>query len=95
MPRRHAELDDNDEIMRRCRQVRDERDRRFKTVDALCDHIGRLEREARARRTRTDRAPCRTETPCRLPRGQPRALTSSAQATVRERVKDGNARAKA
>ena len=57
MPRGHVELDDNDEIMRRCRQVRDELNRRFKTVDALCDHIERREKEARAQRAAARSAP--------------------------------------
>jgi hypothetical protein len=42
--------------------------RRFKTVDALCDHIERLEKEARAQRAakRTARpAACRAASPAR------------------------------
>lgn len=43
-------LREDDEESRRCRCVRDELNRRFKTVDALCDHLERLEKDARTKR---------------------------------------------
>ncbi|MCY3020302.1 MAG: hypothetical protein NTW87_14890 [Planctomycetota bacterium] len=39
-----------DEEAERCRRVRDEMSRRFKMVDALCDHLERQEKEARTKR---------------------------------------------
>ena len=49
MPQRSLLLEDDEET-RRCRRVRDEMNRRFKTVDALCDHLERLEKAAPTKR---------------------------------------------
>ena len=51
MPHKSLELDDNDEIMRHCRQVREARDRRFKTVDALCDYYEKKQKESHCEHT--------------------------------------------
>jgi hypothetical protein len=43
-------LDQESEETRRWRRVRDEINRRFKTVEALSDHLERLEKQARTKR---------------------------------------------
>lgn len=53
MTSKNVVLNDDDEVMRRCRRARDQMNRRFKTVDALFDHLERLEKEARAKRERS------------------------------------------
>ena len=44
-----TELDDDDEVMRRCRRVRDELDRRFKTLDELFAWLTSLEKQVGSR----------------------------------------------
>ena len=44
-----TELDDDDEVMRRCRRVRDELDRRFKTLDELFAWLTSLEKQGGSR----------------------------------------------
>ena len=50
MRRQTSELDDNDEIMRRCRQVRDDLNRRYSTVDKMWAYLMSLEKEAAGKR---------------------------------------------
>jgi hypothetical protein len=50
MHNRSTRLDDDNEEMRRCRQVRDEMDRRYNTVHKLCAHIRDLEKKDGKRR---------------------------------------------
>ena len=45
-----TELDDDDEVMRRCRRVRDEFDRRFKNLDEQFAWLAKLEKEGGPRR---------------------------------------------
>jgi hypothetical protein len=58
MRRQRIELDDNDEIMRRCRQVRDDLNRRYNTVDKMWAYLMSLEKEASGKRT-AKRTVCR------------------------------------
>ena len=46
-----TELNDNDEIMRHCRQVRDELNRRYDTVDKVWAYIMSLEKQSGRKRT--------------------------------------------
>ena len=51
MLRRKVGLNDNDEIMRHCRRVRDELNRRYNTVDKMWAYLQSLEEQAAGRRT--------------------------------------------
>jgi hypothetical protein len=62
MAHTNTELDDDDEVMRRCRRVRDELDRRYKTVDELYEYLVGLDRQAAMRRgVRTGKAQATTK----------------------------------
>jgi hypothetical protein len=50
MLRKKVELNDDDEIMRRCRQARENVMRRFKTLDAYCDYLQSLEEQDKGKR---------------------------------------------
>ena len=50
MPRKNIELNDNDEIMRHCRKVRDELNRRYNTVDKMWAYIMNLEKQGGRKR---------------------------------------------
>ena len=49
MPRKSRGLDGDDEVLRRCRRVRQELYRRFKTPAEICAWLQSLEKEAGAR----------------------------------------------
>lgn len=58
------------EETRHWRRMRDDYNRRFKSIDALCDHIERLEKNARARRTTGSAAARTRRRPARSARGK-------------------------
>lgn len=50
MKRTNAELNDNDEIMRRCREVRERLNRRFPTLEAYSAYLQSLEEQDKGKR---------------------------------------------
>ena len=48
--RKEIEFSDDDEVMRECRRVRDELNKRFKTVSELCAWAASLDKQAGKRR---------------------------------------------
>ena len=72
MQHQQPEFDKDDEVLRRCRRVRDELNRRHKTADGVYAYLLKLEEEAAA--TRSGARSKRHVTPKR----QPRVLRSPA-----------------
>ena len=50
MTRKKVDLNEEDEILRECRRVRDELNQKYKTVDGLCAWLASLEKQDAVRR---------------------------------------------